>query len=143
MNTILLTAVRQVVRADSDPLRRALFEALTKTSVIVRSICWLHKQLGRTKASSVLVSAYGLKSWLAMLKGPNTSPMLVSIAIHANARRRVAEVAAACGDGQISYVRTGGSELICSSNLRLLARLLLMPRSATKSFKLIDSINRR
>src|SRR5947209_2069325 len=98
MQATLLNAVRAVVRADSDPVRQALFSALKETSGMVRATCWLHNRLDRIETSSLLVSAYGVKSWLAMCTGRNERSRLLAIAIHANARRRVADIARIFGE---------------------------------------------
>ncbi len=143
MHVTLLTAVRTMVRADSDPVRQSLFGALRQTSAMVRAICWLHRRLGQTKASSILVAAYGLKSWLAIFEGRNRSPRLVTIAVHANAKRRVTQVAAAYGEDHVNYLRTGMSALLRLSNILLLLNLLQSPRSLSRCFGLIHRINRR
>ena len=135
MRTTLLTAVRTTVTADSDPIRRALFERLRKTSRPVRAAAWLHQRFGRGAASSLVVAMYGIKSWLTLSRDPGPSGHLVAVAVHANARRRIAQVAHAYGAQHVSHLRTGTPALSRPAGFST--------RAARNAFRLVRRINAR
>lgn len=143
MRTTLLTAVRTTILADSDPVRQALFAGLRATSTVVRAICWLHGRLGRTTSSALLVAMYGIKSWLTIGRAARASCHLVAVAVHANARRRVEEVAFAYGAQHVCYLHTGVSALLHPSNVGRIARLVLPTWTVRRAFRLIRIINER
>lgn len=91
--TSLLSAVRTVIRADSDPVRQALFANLKESHVLVRLVFAVHEGLRNTAASALLVSTYGLGVFLTVTGPRHRRASLLSVARHANARRQVARIA--------------------------------------------------
>ena len=91
--TSLLSAVRTVIRADSDPVRQALFANLKESHVLVRLVFAVHEGLRNTAASALLVSTYGLGVFLTVTGPRHRSASLLSVARHANARRQIARMA--------------------------------------------------
>ncbi|MBM3817732.1 MAG: hypothetical protein FJW14_01765 [Acidimicrobiia bacterium] len=100
----LLRALRIVVRADSDPVRQALFANLRQSSLPVRIVHNVHERLGRTALSGLLVSLYGLAFFLFIAPPRRRGAQLLTVARHANARRQVARVAAWAGADQCGAV---------------------------------------
>jgi hypothetical protein len=143
MRVNLLRAVRAMIRADSHPVRQALFAGLSETSRSVRAVCWAHERLDKNLASSLLISAYGLKSWLMMASGSRRRPTVAAVAVHANARRQVQRVAAAFGTDQVDQMRTGPSALVDPSWIARLLKALLLTRSVRRCLRLVHQVNQR
>ena len=79
MNVFLLRAVRSVIRADSDPVRQVLFANLRQSWLPLRMVFRVHELLGRTSASGLLVSLYGLAFFLSIAP-PRTGHARILIA---------------------------------------------------------------
>ena len=90
----LLSAVRTVIRADSDPVRQALFANLKESHGLVRLVFAIHEGLRNTALSALLVSSYGLGVFLTVTAPRHRRASVLAVARHANARRQVARVAA-------------------------------------------------
>jgi hypothetical protein len=104
--TCLLSAVRTVIRADSDPVRQALFANLKESHVLVRLVFAVHEGLRNTAASALLVSSYGLGVFLTVTAPRHRRASLLSVARHANARRQVARIAAWLEPGECEQLNT-------------------------------------
>lgn len=143
MQTALLAAVRTMVSADSDPIRQALFANLRTTRVSVRAAWSLHQRLGHTTAAVLLVAAYGLKSLLTVTRARSQPPRVLAVAVHANAQRRVREIARTVGAEHVSYLQTGPWSLLHPSVVSRLFRLAFATRAVRKSFSLVRRINER
>jgi hypothetical protein len=104
--TCLLSAVRTVIRADSDPVRQALFANLKESHVLVRLVFAVHEALRKTVASALLVSSYGLGVFLTVTAPRDRRASLLSVARHANARRQVARIAACLEPGACEQLNT-------------------------------------
>jgi hypothetical protein len=104
--TCLLSAVRTVIRADSDPVRQALFANLKESHVLVRLVFKVHEGLRNTAASALLVSSYGLGVFLTVTAPRHRRASLLSVARHANARRQVARIAACLEPRQCEQLNT-------------------------------------
>ena len=140
-DTCLLQAIRIIIRADSDPVRQALFANLKESHRLVRVVFALHERLNAT-ASALLVSGYGLASYLTVTVPRNRRAPLLSVARHANARRQVARVAAWLEPGQCERLDTRAAALAGQ-----LARTALVPvtspRSFAQAFRVVRRIDRR
>lgn len=106
MNVFILRAIRIVIRADSDPVRQALFANLRQSRLAVRLAYRLHQRLGTTRASALLVSCYGLAFFLSITPPRNRTARVLTVARHANARRQVDRVASWVGPDECGRVRT-------------------------------------
>jgi len=98
--TSLLRAIRIVIRADSDPVRQALFANLKESHLLVRLVFSVHERIRNTAASALLVSRYGLSVFLTMTGPRQARASLLAVARHANARRQVARIATASSDAR-------------------------------------------
>lgn len=112
MDVFLLRAIRIVIRADSDPVRQALFANLRQSSLPVRLVYGLHERLGRTWASALLVCSYGLAFFLSIAPPRNRRARILVVARHTNARRQVGRVASWVGVDECGWVRTSPSALL-------------------------------
>jgi len=106
VNVFLLRAIRIVIRADSDPVRQALFANLRQSRLPVRLVFGLHELLGRTPASGLLVSLYGLAFLVSIAPPRKRHARILTVARHANARRQVARVVSWLGPDACDSVET-------------------------------------
>jgi len=104
--TCLLSAVRTVIRADSDPVRQALFANLKESHLQVRLVFAVHEALRNTAVSALLVSSYGLGVFLTVTAPRRRRASLLSVARHANARRQVARIAGWLEPGECEQLDT-------------------------------------
>ena len=142
MPPFILRAIRIVIRADSDPVRQALFANLRKTRPSVRFVFALHERLGRTPASALLVSCYGLASFLRIGPPRNQGARILMVAMHANARRHVGRVASWLEPGECAPVRTQFSARAGLSGVAVLLRG--SSRNAlVRTFRIVRTIDRR
>ena len=104
--TCLLSAVRTVIRADSDPVRQALFANLKESHVLVRLVFAVHEALKNTAASALLVSSYGLAVLFTVTAPRHRRASVLSVARHVNARRQVARIAGWLAPGECEQLNT-------------------------------------
>ena len=112
-----------VVRADSDPARQTLFATVMHSNRSVRLAYGLHEWLGGTWLSALLVSSYGLATFLSIAPSRRRGARVLVVARHANARRQVARVASWIGPDECGWVRTEVKALFSPSVLAGLAVL--------------------
>lgn len=106
MDVFLLRAIRIVIRADSDPVRQALFANLTQSSPPARLVYRLHERLGNPSLSALLVSCYGAAFFLTIAPDGKPRARVLTVARHANAQRQVQRVASWVGHEQCGWVKT-------------------------------------
>lgn len=102
----LLRAVQIVIRADSDPVRQALFDNLKESHLLVRLVFSLHEKLRDTRASPLLVSAYGFGVFLTVAAPRSRCAPLLAVARHVNARRQITRLIGWLGPGECEKVDT-------------------------------------
>lgn len=102
--TCLLQAIRIVIRADSDPVRQALFANLRESHASVRLVYALHERLRSTAAAALLVSGYGVATFLAIAVREKRRARFLCVARHANARRQVSRVTSWLEPGDCAHV---------------------------------------
>jgi hypothetical protein len=142
METELLRALRSTIRADSDPGRQAQFGDLRRASRAAAVALRLYRALGRSKASTLFVSLYGLKSHL-LVAAPSGGAGLMAVSVHANARRQVHRLASWFEPGRVHHLEIGlpatrGTRLI-KSGLRLASAW----RGTRRHLRVIHRIERR
>jgi hypothetical protein len=123
-NLRLLHVVRMVIRADSDPARKALFANLMQAHLWVRVALRLHGYVRGTGASAFLIGSYGLLAFLSVAPPRNRGARVLAIAKHENARRQVERVASWIGPADFGLVRMGLKARLGPSALIDLGRLL-------------------
>ena len=106
MDVFLLRAIRIVIRADSDPVRQALFANLTQSSLPARLVYRFHERLANPSLAALLVSCYGAVFFLTIAPDRTPRPRVLIVARHANARRQVSRVASWVGRDQCGWLKT-------------------------------------
>lgn len=142
MTPFILRAIRIVIRADSDPVRQALFANLKQSHLSVRLVFGLHELLGRTRASALLVSCYGLASFLRIAPPTNPAARILTVARHANAQRHVGRVASWLESGECAPLRARLSARAGSSGLAVLLRGSSR-NPFVRAFRIVRTIDRR
>jgi hypothetical protein len=138
----LLQAIRIVIRADSDPVRQALFANLRESHASVRLVCALHERLRNTAVAAVLVTGYGVATFLAIAVREQGDARFLCVARHANARRQVSRVVAWLDAGQCAHVDVS----IASVPLRAAQRARAPRdswRSLVRALRMVRRIDRR
>lgn len=142
LNVFLLRAVRIVIRADSDPVRQALFANLRESRLAVRLAYGLHERLGKMSAAALLVSCYGLGFFMSIALPRHRGARILTVAEHANARRQVDRVVSWLGPDECDRVHTRLRPLLGLSGLAGLARL--SSRNAfVRAFRVVRASDRR
>src|SRR6185503_16981892 len=90
-----------------------------------------HERLGGTWASALLVSCYGLASFLSIEPARNADARVVAFAKHANAKRQVARVATWIGPPECGWMRSGMKALFRPSAFTRFGDLLSSGRLLT------------
>ena len=141
-NARLVSILRTVIRADSDPARQTLFLNLMQSHLWVRLICRLHERLRGTSAAPFVTACYGLISFLTIIPPRNRAACILAVGQFENARRQIDRVAGWIGRANCDVVGTGPSALF---GPLLLARLvaLLRPRAIAKAIRIAGKIDRR
>jgi hypothetical protein len=141
MDAFLLRALRIVIRADSDPVRQALFANLKGSHPGVRLAYAAHERLGRTRASALLVAGYGLAFFVCIARPRHHASRVVAVARHANARRQVDRVAGWLGPGECGRIDTRLATEGLSGLADAFRRTSL--RSFRRAFRIIAAVDRR
>jgi hypothetical protein len=106
MDVFLLRAIRIVIRADSDPVRQALFANLRQSSLPARLVYRLHQRLANPSLAALLSSCYGGIFFLTIAHDRHSGARILTVARHANARRQVGRVASWIGPDRCGWVNT-------------------------------------
>jgi hypothetical protein len=106
----------------------------------VRLAYWAHQRLGATWASALLVSCYGVVSFLSIAPPRNRSARVLVVAGHENAQRQVSRLMSWIGPADCDWVRARPRALFGPLGLVRLARLLSCDRviSALRVVRAID-----
>ena len=108
----------------------------------VRLVFALHERLRGTWAFALLVSCYGLASFLSIAPSRNTAARVLAFGKHANARRHVARVASWIGAADCAWLRAGPRTLLSPSGLAGLT-ILLSPRRLVRVLRIVRAIDTR
>jgi hypothetical protein len=139
----LLLAVRATIRADSDPARQALFRNLTRASPSARIAERVHAALGRSVLSTLMVSLYGVWTYLATACDDVRRPVLLTVAVHSNARHQVNRVAAWFRGQTIAQVRLGTRALRPWATILSICSIFGAPRVVFRVLRVLHRINAR
>ncbi len=119
----LLRVVRTIIRADSDPARQTLFAHVMQSRRRVRLVYWVHRRLGATPASAVLVSCYGLAAFLSIIPPRDRRARVLVVAGHENAHRQVSRLMSWIGEAECGWVRADARRALPFGAGRALGRL--------------------
>ena len=142
MNIFLLRVIRTVIRADSDPVRQALFANLRQSRLPARMVFGLHELLGTTPASGLLVSGYGLAFFVSIAVPRNRRARILSVARHANARRQIRRIVAWLGPEACDAVDTKPSAVLREAGL-LPFVMVSRRRAFLKALRIVRAADRR
>jgi len=137
----LLRAIRIIIRADSDPVRQALFANLKESHLLVRLVFALHERLRNTIASALLVSSYGLAVFVTITP-PRRRASLLAVGRHANARRQLARIASWLEPGECELLETRIAALPGRVAQTALS-LIQSGASFAHAFRIVRRIDRR
>lgn len=142
MKIQLLRTVREVVHADSDPVRQALFDHLRGSNPVVKFVWNAHRVVRNTYLSSALVFLFGVKSYAVDVSSREQGLPLI-IAIHKNAKKQGHKIAAWLKPEPVSWLQ---ADLACLFRPRTLARLAMgcfRFGDWMRLFPLVNRLNRR
>lgn len=131
-----------VIRADSDPARQVLFASLMQGNLRVRLAYGVHERLRGTWASALLVSGYGVASFLTIAPAANRKARVLAVAKHANARCQVARVVDWLGEPECDWVRADIRALAGAPGANGLAALLPASRRR-RALRIVRRIDRQ
>ena len=141
-NVRLLRVLRTVIRADSDPVRQALFANLMQSHLWVRLVCRVHEWLRPTWAATLVIAGFGLISFLSIVPPRKRAPRLLAVGQFENARRQIERVASWVGREDCGVIGTGLAALFGPAlPARLLA--LLRGRGVRTALRVAAAIDRR
>jgi hypothetical protein len=141
-NIRLVSVLRKVIRADSDPARQTLFSNLRQSHLWVRLVCRLHERLRGTRAATLVIACYGLISFLTIVPPRKRGARVLAVGQFENARRQIDRVSAWIGRADCDVVGTSMAVLFGPA---LVVRLLLLMRGRgiAKALRTAGRIDRR
>lgn len=139
---LLLRALAVVARKDSGPFRRAVFEDVARHRPAVRAARAVHAMLGPGRLSSLMVAAYGLRSFLAAAPPPRWAPILTAAA-YRNEQRQFDHVARLLGAGALGRVDLRARAMASRQAWRALLSAVTHPRDVRRAFRIVARANRR
>jgi len=104
MKIQLLKTIREVIHADSDPVRQSLFDHLRRSNSIVKLVWTAHHIVRQSYLSSALVFLFGIKSYATADTSSETQDLPLIIAIHKNAKKQGNKIAAWLGPERVSWL---------------------------------------
>ena len=137
----MLRAIRIIIRADSDPVRQALFANLKESHRLVRLVFSLHETFKHTVASPLLVSGYGLGVFLT-ITAPRRPASLLAVGKHVNARRQLARVASWLEPGRCELLDTRVAALVARVP-QTMASMVTARASFLRAFRIVRRIDRQ
>lgn len=135
----LLKAVHTVAFKDAQPFRQSVFEYLSGHKRSVRLARAVHKMLGKTWLSTLLVSVYGLRAAVCV-RAP-VAPIL-GVARYKNERRQF-EHLAPCLPLRLEVVELGSDLMMSPSNWWAAAAIFACPRRLALAWRLLHRYNTR
>ena len=143
MKIQLLKTIREVVHADSDPVRQSLFDHLRHNNPVVKLVWSTHHLVRNTYLSSALVFLFGVKSYATADASSRQQHLPLIIAIHKNARKQGRKIESWLDPNPVSWLKVG---LGCLLKPRAVGRLLIGAfriGSWLRFFPLVNRLNRR
>lgn len=143
MRIELLQTVRDVLRADSDPVRQALIEHVRKSNPVVKSVWQLHHRLGRSHFSSLMVFLFGVKSYVTLAPSSRAAKRALMVTVHENARKQARLIATWIGQESVAWLRLGPRQLLSPSSLGRLLKACFLYGTWMRLYRVVDRLNRR
>lgn len=143
MKIQLLKTIREVIQADSDPVRQALFDHLRRSNRIVRFVYGTHRILGGSFLSAALVFLFGVKSYATADTSLDEPHLPLIIAIHKNARQQTRKIASWLEPNQVACLQLDLAGVLRRSTLLRLAKGCFRIGDWRRVYRLVDRLNRR
>ena len=140
MKTALLRALRTVRNKDAWSFRQAVFQDLASRKPAVRAAVGVHRALGASRASTLLVSAYGLSSYLGV-RAPGGGAPVLAVNAYRNEERQLDWLAGLLGEGAIDRVQLDARAALSREGLAALADLLAHPGDVRRALRVIHRFN--
>lgn len=139
---LLRRALGVVARKDAGAFRQAVFADVARHRPAVRLARGVHALLGRGRLSSLMIAAYGLKSFLAVGAPARGAPILTAAA-YRNERRQLDYVGRLLAPGALAPVELRARALLRARSWRALASAAAHPRDLRRAWRVVDRVNRR
>ena len=143
MKAPLLKTLRDIERADSDPLRQALFQHLRETNLAVRLVWRIHQRLGSSYISSALVFLFGVKSYVLPGLSARDGNKALAVAVRENARKQVRQLASWIGEDSVAWLRLDASQLLSPQTYGRLLKGMASWKTCLRLYRTVDRLNRR
>ena len=139
----LFKVLRDVTHADSDPVRQALFEHLRKTNPVVKLVWQIHRRLGPSHLSSLMVFLFGVKSYLTPEVSVRDANKALVVTVHENSRKQARQIASWIGEESVAWLRLGPRQLLSPGTYGRLFKALPRCRTWMRFYRMADRANRR
>ena len=139
---LLRRALGVVARKDAGAFRQTVFADVARHRPAVRLARGVHALLGRGRLSSLMIAAYGLKSFLAVAMPKQPAPILTAAA-YRNERRQFDYVGRVLGPGALAPVDLRARAIFTAPTVRALLAAAARPRDVRRAWRVVDRVNRR
>ncbi len=140
MDFWLLRAAAVVAFKDSQPFRQRVFAYLQSNRWLVRTVVGLHRRLGRSRLSSLMILGYGLKAFVGV--AVPAGRRVWAIAAYRNERRQFDWLAGVGGEAP-GFVDVSGRALLRPSGWLALLKGALSWRDVRFFFRQVHRVNQR
>ncbi|MCH2114729.1 MAG: hypothetical protein MK171_07460 [Pirellulales bacterium] len=142
MKIELLRTVQEVVHADSDPVRQALFRHLRNTGPVVKLVWHIHRYLGQSHLSTILIFLFAGKSYITLAPSAREPKRALIVAVHENARKRARKVSSWIGSESVAWLRLGSRQLLSPGTFARLLRVLGNFQKLPRFYRIVGRLNR-
>ena len=143
MKIELLRTIREVVHADSDPVRQALFDHLRTHNLVVKVIWNTHRIFRHTFLSTAMVLVFGAKSYAATDVTAEEKHLPLIVTIHKNAKKQGLKFASWLAPERVSWLQVGIARMVKPRSLLRLAKGVASVGVWRRFLRLLNRLNRR
>jgi hypothetical protein len=139
----LLRIVQYTIQTFTLPTHTDVFDVLRRRKPVIGIVCAVHSALKPTFLSTLMIAAYGAKSYLALKCQPQPSRKILATGVWANERRHIDHVADCVGGDLVARLEFGLRYLACMQAVRAAWHAIIHPRTAWRCLKIVHRLNRR
>ena len=143
MKTQLLRTIREVIHADSDPVRQSLFDHLRTNNLIVKVIWNTHRIFRHTFLSTAMVFAFGAKSYATPDVATEEKHLPLIVAIHKNAKKQGRKIESLLAPERVSWLQVGIAGMFKPRSLLRSAKGVARVGVWRRFLRLVNRLNRR
>ena len=143
MKTQLLRTIREVVHADSDPVRQSLFDHLRIHNLFVKIIWNTHRIFRNNYLSTAMVFVFGVKSYAATDVAEEERHLPLIVAIHKNAKKQGREFESWLAPERVSWLQVSIACMFKPWSLLRLAKGVARVGVWRRFLPLVNRLNRR